>query len=699
MQKNLKKPAYLFLSVFAFLVLCSSSAPAALKAAQFDTLITEMLSSEHIEDELIIKFKSSVSANKLILTNASARVHSKTGAKVKRHFKGLKGVQLLKFPESSSIKKALQDYLTDPDIEYAEPNYIVHAALTPDDPAFTNLWGLNNTGQSGGTVDADIDALEAWDITTGTPDVVIAVIDTGVALNSNISIGHPEVTGNIWTNTGETDCTNNSDDDGNGYVDDCYGWDFLDADNDPMDYAGHGTHVSGTIAATGNNSEGIAGIMWNASIMPLRFLDAAGSGSTADAVSAILYATANGAHVINNSWGGDGFSQTLEDAINASDAVVVCAAGNSGRDNDPAPFYPASYTSDNIISVAATDRNDNLASFSNYGAVSVDIAAPGVSIYSTLPARNQVFFDNMSDLSNWDADAPWGLSSTYYSSPYSASDSPSGDYASNTYASLSLTNYLNISGLRGFALSYIMSLETELDHDYFCIDMSTNGRSWYNRICYHGSTGGYFFFMNEDLTTYDNTKKVYFRFRFISDSANNYDGVYIDNVEFTTYSDTYDGTEYAYYNGTSMAAPHVSGVAGLIKSIDPELTNLEIIDIILASADPLDSLTGKVASNGRLNAYNAVYSASCTGLPVKILSTGSEYSSLQEAYNAAGSGDIIMSHDTTFIEDIIIDLNKTVTFKGGYDCVYNAVTGNTTLNGNISITDGTAAIEGFILEQ
>jgi subtilisin family serine protease len=406
MRYTIRSYAIIFQLLF-FSFLAFSSAYAAKPAGpNINDHVQELLSHEYIEREIIVKFKNEVALDNLRFNSASSRAHSATGAAVKRNFRKLNGLQLVKLRGDRSMKDALKAYLENPEVEYAEPNYIVNAALSPNDPNLYKLWGLNNTGQTGGTSDADIDAVEAWDITTGSSNVVIAVIDSGVAINSNISVGHPELNDNIWTNPGETSCTDGIDNDSNGYIDDCFGWDFIDNDNDPMDYAGHGTHVAGTIAAVGNNNQGITGVMWDASIMPLRFLDAAGSGNTADAISAINYAAANGAHVMNNSWGGGGFSQSLEDAINASGILAVCAAGNSGLNNDATPFYPASYSSDNIISVAATDHNDNLASFSNYGATSVDIAAPGVSIYSTFPARNRLIFDDMTNLNNWIADAP-----------------------------------------------------------------------------------------------------------------------------------------------------------------------------------------------------------------------------------------------------------------------------------------------------
>ncbi|MEW6324188.1 MAG: S8 family serine peptidase [Nitrospirota bacterium] len=281
----------------------------------------------------------------------------------------------------ADLHETVRALSADARIAYAEPDYEVRISAVPNDPSFSSLWGLHNTGQTGGTPDADVDAPEAWETATGT-SFVVGVIDTGVAYT------HADLAANIWTNPGEIP-GNGVDDDGNGYVDDRYGYDFLNEDNNPFDDHGHGTHVAGTIGAAGNNGIGVAGVNWTAKIAALKFLSAGGSGSTSDAVQALLYANDMGFRITNNSWGGGGYSQALYDAIAAANVdgnLFVAAAGNSAANTDVVPSYPSGYDLPNIIAVAATGQTDALASFSNYGAVTVDLGAPGVSILSTVPA-------------------------------------------------------------------------------------------------------------------------------------------------------------------------------------------------------------------------------------------------------------------------------------------------------------------------
>ena len=258
------------------------------------------------------------------------------------------------------------------------PNFVVSTSVIPNDSDISNAWGLDsNTG---------VNAYDAWDIATGSQDIVVAVIDTGVDYT------HPDLQANMWVNDGEIP-GNGIDDDGNGYIDDVHGMNATGqgARGNPMDGNGHGTHCAGVIGARANNGQGVAGINWNVKIMALKFLGSDGSGGLAGAIEALNYVTAmrqRGVNIVvtNNSWGGGGFSQSLFDAIEASTsagAVFVAAAGNASNDNDRLPAYPASYDIEGVVSVAAIDRDTNIASFSNFGATTVDIAAPGVGVYST----------------------------------------------------------------------------------------------------------------------------------------------------------------------------------------------------------------------------------------------------------------------------------------------------------------------------
>jgi hypothetical protein len=273
----------------------------------------------------------------------------------------------------------------------AERDYLVFPTLFPTDTSFTQLWGLHNTGQTGGIVDADIDAPEAWDITTGSREVLVGVIDTGVDRS------HPDLLANMWTNPHEIP-GNSIDDDGNGFVDDVHGWDFFSNDNNPTDEEGHGTHCAGTIGGVGNNVTGVTGVCWQVSIVGLRFLGPSG-GSTSDAIEAVNYSRDLGVDLTSNSWGGGGFSSLLQTAIasaGAAEQLFIAAAGNDGSNVDLSPQYPAGYALNTIVSVASSTSSDTRSSFSNYGATTVDLAAPGSSIYSTVPGSSYATYSGTS---------------------------------------------------------------------------------------------------------------------------------------------------------------------------------------------------------------------------------------------------------------------------------------------------------------
>lgn len=282
----------------------------------------------------------------------------------------LGGTWRIGLPSGVTVEEGIELLGAEDDLVLAEPNHIVEAVKTPNDPDYNQLYGMEK-----------ISAPLAWDVTTGSRDVVVAVIDTGVDYN------HPDLADNIWTNPGEIP-DNGVDDDGNGYVDDYYGYDFCNNDADPFDDHYHGTHCAGTVAATGDNSRGVPGVAWRASIMSIKFLCGNGSGSSWAAARAIRYAVDNGAVISSNSWGGTGRSSSISSAIDYArerGQLFIAAAGNSNKNMDHTNFYPAGYDHDNIISVAASDSSDRRASFSNYSSSRVDLAAPGVRIRSTIP--------------------------------------------------------------------------------------------------------------------------------------------------------------------------------------------------------------------------------------------------------------------------------------------------------------------------
>lgn len=346
----------------------------------------------YVQDEVLVKLRDTQDAS-VVATNAHALAARMRGRSAEPLYHGTKGArspnavnawQRIKLGPGQSVAMALQQLRAAPEVESAEPNFLATLHETPNDPRFNNQWGLENTGQSGGLADADIDAAAAWDMSTGSGRIIVAVIDTGVNVN------HQDLANNIWRNLGEQP-GNGIDDDKNGYVDDVNGYDFYNNDSNPSDDNGHGTHVAGIIGAIGNNGVGIAGVSWAPQVMVLKVCSAGGSCPFSAIAAAIHYALDRGVAVINMSLGGPNYSQLLYDALNRANGYgksppvvtpVVVSAGNSSRDLSIYPTYPASISLPNIITVAASDGTDRLASFSNYGSGVVDIAAPGVNIDS-----------------------------------------------------------------------------------------------------------------------------------------------------------------------------------------------------------------------------------------------------------------------------------------------------------------------------
>lgn len=292
---------------------------------------------------------------------------------------------LLELRSGEDTQAARERMAQDPRVEYAELNtrYYLDETVQTSQPNDLDpkLWGLHNTGQNGGKVDADIDAPEAWAIHTGSKGAeapIIAVIDTGIDYN------HPDLKANMWVNTGEIP-GNGIDDDGNGVVDDVYGFNAFANSGNPMDGHSHGTHCAGTIGAVGNNGVGVTGVMQNARLMAIKIFSDSGSTNAAAIVRGINYATQMGARITSNSWGGGAANQAIKEAFEQSPALHIMAAGNSSGNNDVKPHYPSNYDLPHNVAVAASNRQDNKAGFSCYGEKTVDIAAPGQDVFSTVP--------------------------------------------------------------------------------------------------------------------------------------------------------------------------------------------------------------------------------------------------------------------------------------------------------------------------
>jgi large repetitive protein len=359
----------------------------AIDAAMLEKLAgrADELNHPHENSSVMVKFRRPelAQARDIVVGNVLAQI----GGQVRTVYTLVPGLAHVTI--NVPVAQALATLRQHPELfEYVEPNHLWTTQAIPNDADFGRLWGMRNTGQpvgtgnTPGTPGIDIDADLAWDVATGDPNFLIAVIDGG------IDPAHPDLVDNMWTNLPEANGVAGVDDDGNGYIDDVRGWDFVFNDPNPGNGGGaptHGSHVSGTIAGRGNNGIGVTGVVWQAKIIPLRFIDS--TGATSNAILAVQYAVDKGAKLSNNSWGGGAFSQALRDAIfNAGTQghLFVAAAGNSAGNSDTAPLYPAAYDPPSILSVANINNTGGLSSTSNFGLVTVDLGAPGSNVWSAV---------------------------------------------------------------------------------------------------------------------------------------------------------------------------------------------------------------------------------------------------------------------------------------------------------------------------
>ncbi|HMO34401.1 MAG TPA: S8 family serine peptidase, partial [Gemmatales bacterium] len=327
------------------------------------SLLTHLTTEDYWQNQIVVQFAENATPEAL------------GGTTLGHELSLVPGLFQVNVPEELDLASVLDIYANDPRVVYAQPNYVIRSNALPNDPLINNQWPIRNNNPL-----LTIQAEAAWDQTTGSGRTIVAVIDTGVDFT------HPDIAPNMWRNTAEIS-GNGIDDDGNGYVDDVFGYNFVNNNGNVMDLHGHGTHVAGILGAKGNNGIGITGVNWNVQIMALRFLDANGRGSTSDALRALNYAVQMGATISNNSWTSPAYDAALETGIRNAGAaghIYVTAAGNSGTNISVNKVYPASYEADNLITVAALDSSNRLAGWSNRGPL-VDIAAPGASIFSTLP--------------------------------------------------------------------------------------------------------------------------------------------------------------------------------------------------------------------------------------------------------------------------------------------------------------------------
>ena len=547
-------------------------------------------------DEVIVRFDDGVGGRR------RAAIRRAADTSVDRALL-LEDTQLLRVQEGTAAAAARALRRMD-DVLWAEPNLPVHGGAAPtNDPEYPQLWGLRS-----------VNALPAWDASRG-EGVVIAVVDSGVAGD------HPDLRDNLWVNSGETP-GNGVDDDGNGFVDDRRGWDFWDVDNDPDDFHTHGTHVAGTAAAVGDNGTGVVGVAHRSTIMPVRVLNDMNAGTTADIADGIVYAAENGADVINLSAGSrpGALPSRLErealDVAQAHDAVVVVAAMNDGNDNDTAgaPVWPCNFAHSNLICVAAMDPDGGLSSFSNFGATSVDVGAPGNSILSAAPDFDRLSSPGVDDfegdaIGRWVGTVPWARTTAFAASPtHSLTDSPAGDYANNATPHVAMAGGANLTGQRGCRVNYALRGRV-LDGDRLFSGAFNSLNAPYVSSASSVDTHGEFETHSDGISAYDGDASVRAAFQLITDGSGTADGVYIDDVRFACRAATYDEADYLENFGTSMAAPHVAGVAALVRSAVPSASAVDVVEAIRSGAAPTPSLAGKTVTGARVDANAAIAAA------------------------------------------------------------------------------------------
>jgi subtilisin family serine protease len=527
---------------------------------------------------------------------------------------GLPRAQVVSF--DGPVRDAIARLEEQPGVAGAQPNYVYHAlAAAPNDSHFGELWGFGATPGVG--------VLPAWDRSRGAGQV-IAILDTGVDLT------HPDLAPNLWSMPGNPGV---------------HGHDFVDGDDVPDDFNLHGTHVAGTAAAVADNGQGVAGLAPQARIMAVRVLDGDGSGSTDEIASGIAYAANNGAGVINLSLGGpaDAGDQALQDAIALAErrgAVVVAAAGNEGNDNDAHPTTPCTLPNANLICVAAVTNTGARLGYSNFGSTTVDVGAPGgdgdgggPDILSAKPSWAAPLFGEGFEggLAGWTAThtsgtADWGVAGLGVSpSTHSAADSPAGLYQNGTSSMLQLTSPVGLGGQRGCRLDFFLRLagvEDAIDASGNFVDYAgvgvLSGAGGVGRD-FAGDTGSFFEHIDISIARFDGRGDVRPTLKFTSDGSVFGDGAYVDNIRIVCRGQAYgdavggefaaDGGSYTSISGTSMSAPHVAGVAALVRAVDPGAPPGQVVQALKNGARPVAGMAGVTATGGVVDATGAMDAA------------------------------------------------------------------------------------------
>jgi subtilisin family serine protease len=598
--------------------------PAVVHASPSGLPIAGQGGGAYVPGEALVSFEPGATANERQRARAAAGVELEEPAQLPR-------TQLV--TTSEPVGAAVDRLERQPGVAYAQPNYRYEttAVTEPDDSFFGELWGLSDPALP----EPGLGALNAWESTRGAGET-IAVLDTGVDLT------HPDLASNLWANVAEEGGVKGVDDDLDGKVDDIHGYDFVDNDGNPDDYNFHGTHVAGTAAAVADNALGIAGVAPQAQIMAVRVLDGDGSGNTLEIAEGIDYAADHGADVINMSLGGPAGAgdKAMADAIGAAGAkgvVVVVAAGNEAADNEVEPESPCVLPQANLICVAALNKSGALAGFSNYGAKSVDLAAPGTSILSSKPDYGPPVFEDGFEVtpSPWVTAAsgggkPWGLTEPGASGEFAATDSPGGNYghaepgAEEPAASELFTeDPVSLAGERGCRMHFNSKYEIEAGFDVFLAG-GISDASAFDVAAFDGTSFGYpstFFREEASVSELDGRSDVHPFFGVFSDEEVELDGAYVDDVRLFCRDETYTDAiatgsnydlpasgSYVRFQGTSMATPHVAGEVALVKAAAPSLDAEDVVQAVLdgTSAMPVTTPGKRTVTEGIADACKAI---------------------------------------------------------------------------------------------